>query len=57
LVGNTAGVAARLALLDERFRRRVEAVASAATFVDLGGREGYAAAFMQSLTFPVVESA
>jgi uncharacterized 2Fe-2S/4Fe-4S cluster protein (DUF4445 family) len=55
LAGNVAGVAARLALLDERFRERVEALAGTATFVDLGGRPGYTEAFMASLTFPVLD--
>jgi uncharacterized 2Fe-2S/4Fe-4S cluster protein (DUF4445 family) len=55
LVGNTAGVAARLALVDHRFRRRVEAMAAAAYFVDLGGRPAYAEAFMSALATPFVE--
>jgi uncharacterized 2Fe-2S/4Fe-4S cluster protein (DUF4445 family) len=55
LAGNVAGVAARLALLDERFRERVEALADTATFVDLGGRPGYTDAFMAALTFPVLD--
>jgi uncharacterized 2Fe-2S/4Fe-4S cluster protein (DUF4445 family) len=55
LAGNVAGVAARLALLDERFRERVEKLAATATFVDLGGRPGYTDAFMEALTFPAVE--
>jgi uncharacterized 2Fe-2S/4Fe-4S cluster protein (DUF4445 family) len=52
LAGNLAGVAARMALLDERFRERVEELAGTATFVDLGGRPGYTDAFMAALTFP-----
>jgi uncharacterized 2Fe-2S/4Fe-4S cluster protein (DUF4445 family) len=55
LVGNTAGLAARLALLDMRFRRRVEALAAAAVFVDLGGRAAYTDAFMAALESPFVE--
>lgn len=55
LAGNVAGVAARLALLDERFRERVERLAATATFVDLGGRQGYTDAFMDALTFPAGE--
>jgi uncharacterized 2Fe-2S/4Fe-4S cluster protein (DUF4445 family) len=52
LVGNAAGLAARLALLDARFRRRVERAATEATYVELGGRPDYGTAFVDALEFP-----
>ncbi len=55
LVGNTAGLAARLALLDGRFRRRAESLAAAASFVDLGQRPAYADALVSALSSPFVE--
>lgn len=51
-VGNAAGVAARLALLDARVRRRAEAVAATARHVDLARGSRYAETFANALTFP-----
>jgi uncharacterized 2Fe-2S/4Fe-4S cluster protein (DUF4445 family) len=52
VVGNAAGVGARLALLDTRVRTRASVFASRATVVDLAGRRDYAEAFTRLLRFP-----
>jgi uncharacterized 2Fe-2S/4Fe-4S cluster protein (DUF4445 family) len=52
MVGNAAGVGARLALLDRRVFERARALAARAEYVDLAGHAGYEAAFMDALAFP-----
>lgn len=52
LVGNAAGVGARLALVDARVMERARALSARAEYVDLAGHAGYQAAFMAALEFP-----
>jgi uncharacterized 2Fe-2S/4Fe-4S cluster protein (DUF4445 family) len=52
LVGNAAGVAARLALVDRGVRERARTLASRAELVELATRSDYQDTFMASLAFP-----
>ena len=52
LVGNAAGVGARLALLDRDVFARARALAARAEYVDLATHSGYQAAFIEALAFP-----
>ncbi len=52
LVGNAAGVGARLALVDHEVLRRGRELAARAEYVDLATHPGYQAAFMAALAFP-----
>ena len=52
LVGNAAGVGARLALLDRDVRARARALAQRAEYVDLATHGDYQATFIASLAFP-----
>jgi uncharacterized 2Fe-2S/4Fe-4S cluster protein (DUF4445 family) len=52
LVGNAAGVGARLALVDREALPRGRALASGAEYVDLATHSGYQDAFMAALAFP-----
>lgn len=54
LVGNAAGIGARLALLDRRVFERAGALAARAEYVDLAGHPGYQAAFMEAIQFPLL---
>jgi uncharacterized 2Fe-2S/4Fe-4S cluster protein (DUF4445 family) len=52
LVGNAAGVGARLALVDHDVLRRGRELAARAEYVDLATHPGYQDAFMAALAFP-----
>ena len=52
IVGNAAGIGARLALIDRRARGRAERLATSARYVELAGRADYAERFSRSLRFP-----
>ena len=52
LVGNAAGVGARLALLDHEVMARGRELAARAEYVDLAVHPGYQAAFIAALAFP-----
>jgi uncharacterized 2Fe-2S/4Fe-4S cluster protein (DUF4445 family) len=52
LVGNAAGVGARLALVDHDVLRRGRELAARAEYVDLAMHPGYQDAFMAALAFP-----
>jgi uncharacterized 2Fe-2S/4Fe-4S cluster protein (DUF4445 family) len=52
LVGNAAGVGARLALLDREVFDRARALAARAEYVDLATDAAYQAAFIEALEFP-----
>lgn len=52
LVGNAAGVGARLAVLDRRVFERARALAARAEYVDLAVHANYQDAFMEALAFP-----
>lgn len=52
LVGNAAGVGARLALLDRDVRARASRLAQRAEYVELATRPDYQATFMEALSFP-----
>jgi uncharacterized 2Fe-2S/4Fe-4S cluster protein (DUF4445 family) len=52
-VGNAAGVGARLAVCDQRIRRRARALAARAEYVELGNRPEYQDLFFELLAFPV----
>lgn len=52
LVGNAAGVGARLALLDRDVRQRARELAERAEYVELATRPDYQATFMDMLSFP-----
>ncbi len=52
LVGNAAGVGARLALLDREVFDRARALASRAEYVELAAHPAYQATFMDALAFP-----
>ncbi|HEX6558073.1 MAG TPA: ASKHA domain-containing protein, partial [Longimicrobiales bacterium] len=51
-VGHSAGVGARMLLLDARARERAARVAATAEFIDLAGRADYEDRFMDALRFP-----
>ncbi len=52
LVGNAAGVGARLALVDARVIERARALSARAEYLDLAGHADYQPAFMEALAFP-----
>ena len=52
LVGNAAGVGARLALVDREVRDRARRFAEDAEPIELATRSDYQATFMSSLSFP-----
>jgi uncharacterized 2Fe-2S/4Fe-4S cluster protein (DUF4445 family) len=52
MVGNAAGVGARLALLDRDVRQRARQLAERAEYVDLATRPDYQRTFMEMLSFP-----
>jgi uncharacterized 2Fe-2S/4Fe-4S cluster protein (DUF4445 family) len=52
LVGNAAGVGAKLALLDHEVMARGRELAARAEYVDLAMHPGYQAAFISALAFP-----
>jgi uncharacterized 2Fe-2S/4Fe-4S cluster protein (DUF4445 family) len=52
LVGNAAGVGARLALVDRQARDRARRLAERAENIELATRSDYQATFMESLSFP-----
>jgi uncharacterized 2Fe-2S/4Fe-4S cluster protein (DUF4445 family) len=52
LVGNAAGVGARLALVDRDVFARARALAARAEYVDLATHSAYQAAFIEALEFP-----
>jgi uncharacterized 2Fe-2S/4Fe-4S cluster protein (DUF4445 family) len=52
LVGNAAGVGARLALLDRDVFARARALAARAEYVDLATHSAYQTAFIEALGFP-----
>jgi uncharacterized 2Fe-2S/4Fe-4S cluster protein (DUF4445 family) len=53
LVGNAAGVGARLALVDREVRDRARRLAEEAEPIELATRPDYQAIFMESLSFPL----
>jgi uncharacterized 2Fe-2S/4Fe-4S cluster protein (DUF4445 family) len=52
-VGNAAGVGARLAVCDQRFRARAGALAGRSEYVELGNHPEYQDLFLELLAFPV----
>ncbi len=52
LIGNAAGVGARLALVDRRVLERAASMAARTEYVDLAAHPGYQSAFMAALAFP-----
>lgn len=52
IVGNAAGIGARLALIDGRTRTRAETLAARAVYLELAGRPDYADLFSRRLRFP-----
>jgi uncharacterized 2Fe-2S/4Fe-4S cluster protein (DUF4445 family) len=52
-VGNAAGVGARLAVCDQRFRVRAGALAARSEYVELGNHPEYQDLFLELLAFPV----
>jgi uncharacterized 2Fe-2S/4Fe-4S cluster protein (DUF4445 family) len=57
LVGNAAGVGARLALLDREVLERAQVLAARAEYVDLATDPRYQAVFMTALAFPAARAA
>jgi len=51
-VGNTAAAGARLCLLDQAERRRVEQLASTTEYIELSGRSDFQDVFMDAMLFP-----
>lgn len=51
-VGNAALSGARLLLTDAAARRRADAVAARARYIELGGHKGYGDAFVEEIPFP-----
>jgi uncharacterized 2Fe-2S/4Fe-4S cluster protein (DUF4445 family) len=51
-VGNAALEGARLLLTDAGARRRADAVAARARYIELGGHQGYGDAFVEEIPFP-----